>query len=214
MKALKIGYLTHVAQTWKKGIVIPADFKRESYIRCLTIPIDIINRDGHDTFILLGALPAMRNISYLILFLLIISLTANAQVTIPPDKDQLLKGDAGVQIIVAEKNGFPSPQKIISFKDQLGLTKDQLRKINEILTNLPVSATIKGQEIIDAEVELNRLFELGIINEKILRTKLERIGKLRADLRFMHLQAYLKGRQILSANQWDRLKELIASEVK
>jgi Spy/CpxP family protein refolding chaperone len=146
--------------------------------------------------------------------LLTMIMTVNAQVAIPPDKDQLLSGDASGQTLIAQQNGFPALQKIISFKDQLGLTKDQLKKINEILTNLPISAIVKGQEIIEAEEELNKLFESGIINEKTLRAKLERIGKMRADLRFVHLQVYLKEKQILSVKQWERLKELQVSEVK
>jgi Spy/CpxP family protein refolding chaperone len=154
-------------------------------------------------------------IGFLVLFIsFVCALSVLAQITLPPDKDQLLSGDAAGQTLVAIKNGFPAPQIIVSFKDQLGLSKDQLRKINEILTNLPVSAIVKGQEIIDAEEELNKLFESGTINEKTLRAKLERIGKMRADLRFMHLQVYLKEKQILTAKQWDRLKELQASEVK
>jgi len=47
-----------------------------------------------------------------------------------------------------------------------------------------------------------------------LRAKLERIGKIRAELRFVHLQVYLKEKQILTVKQWERLKELQASEVK
>jgi Spy/CpxP family protein refolding chaperone len=153
--------------------------------------------------------------NFLFLFIpLALTMTVQAQITIPPDKDQLLSGEASGQTLVAEKNGFPAPQKIVSFKDQLGLSKDQLKKINELVTNLPISATVKGQEIIEAEEELNKLFESGTINEKTLRAKLERIGKMRADLRFMHLQVYVKEKQILSANQWERLKELQASEVK
>ena len=151
------------------------------------------------------------------LFLLLsLSYTATflAQGTVPPDKDQLLSGDAAGQTLAAEKNGFPSPQKIVSFKDQIGLTKDQLKKMNEMLINVPISATVKGQEIVDAEEELNKLFESGTINEKTLRMKLERIGKMRADLRFVHLQAYLKEKLILTAKQWERLKELQASEAK
>ena len=83
-----------------------------------------------------------------------------------------------------------------------------------MLINVPISATVKGQEIVDAEEELNKLFESGAINEKTLRMKLERIGKMRADLRFVHLQAYLKEKLILTAKQWERLKELQASEAK
>jgi Spy/CpxP family protein refolding chaperone len=138
----------------------------------------------------------------------------NAQVVIPSDRDQLLNGDAAGQNLIAENNGYPSAQKILDLKDQLGLMKDQIRKINEMMTNLPVSVTVKGQEIIEAEEELNKLFESGNINEKLLRAKLERIGKLRAELRFAHLQIYLKTKQILSVNQWERLKEIQTGEVK
>jgi Spy/CpxP family protein refolding chaperone len=154
-------------------------------------------------------------ISFLVsLFSLACTVTFHAQGTVPPDKEQLLSGDGAGQALAAEKNGFPPPQKIVSFKDQIGLTKDQLKKMNEMLINVPISATVKGQEIVEAEEELNKLFESGTINEKTLRTKLERIGKLRAELRFMHLQVYLKEKQILSANQWERLKELQSSEAK
>jgi Spy/CpxP family protein refolding chaperone len=149
-----------------------------------------------------------------LLILFTIAETGNAQALFPPDKDQLLKGEAAGQNMVAENNGYPSPQKIVSLKDQIGLTKDQLKKIKEIVTNLPISAVVKGQEIIDAEEELNKLFESGIVSEKTLRIKLERIGKMRAELRFVHLQIYLKEKQILTAKQWERLKELKASEVK
>jgi len=82
------------------------------------------------------------------------------------------------------------------------------------MTNLQISATIKGQDIVEAEEELNKLFESGSINEKTLRAKLERIGKMRAELQFIHLQIYLNEKQILSVKQWERLKELQASEVK
>lgn len=157
----------------------------------------------------------IRKISFpVLLFSLFLAQAIIAQVTIPPDKDRLLSGAAAGQTSLAEANGYPPPQKIILLKDQLGLTKDQLKKITEMLTNLPVSATVKGQEIVEAEEELNKLFESGSISEKILRTKLERIGIMRGDLQFMHLQVYLREKQILSVNQWERLKELLASEVK
>ena len=143
-----------------------------------------------------------------------IFITASAQITIPPDKEQLLKGDSGNQTSIAETNGLISPQKILAMKDQLSLTKDQIKKIDEIMKNLPISATVKGQDIVEAEEGLNNMFQSGNINEKTLRTKLERIGKLRAELRFTHLQVYLKAKQILSAKQWERLKELQISEVK
>jgi Spy/CpxP family protein refolding chaperone len=155
----------------------------------------------------------MKSIKIL-LALFIVSATMIAQVVIPSDKDQLLKGEIAEQTLVAEVNGFPSPQKVLSLKDQIGLAKDQHNKIEEILNNLSVSATVKGQEIIEAEEELNKLFQSGKMNEKTLRAKLEIIGKLRAELRFVHLQVYLQIKQLLSFNQWERLKEIQANDVK
>jgi Spy/CpxP family protein refolding chaperone len=150
----------------------------------------------------------------LLVFGLLMAGSLHAQMVTPPDKDQLLNGDPAGQTMSADSNGFPSPQKILLLKDQLNLTKDQVKKIDEMLKNLPVSATVKGQEIVEAEEELSKIFVTGNVNEKTLRTKLERLGKLRAELRFIHLQAYLKAKQVLSANQWERVKGLLSSEVK
>jgi Spy/CpxP family protein refolding chaperone len=153
----------------------------------------------------------MRTLSIFVI-VIVISIAVDAQIVIPPDKDQLLKGEVMGQTLLAEKNNFPSPQKILELKDELGLMKDQLKKIDEMLKNLPVSIAVKGQEIVEAEEDLDKAFASGNINEKTLRAKLESIGKLRADLRFTHLQVYLKMKQILSVNQWERLMELVGSE--
>jgi Spy/CpxP family protein refolding chaperone len=72
----------------------------------------------------------------------------------------------------------------------------------------------KGEEIITAEEELSKLFEAGTINEKVLRSKLEEIAKLRADLRFTHLQAHLRMKQILTPDQIKRYAELRGHETK
>jgi Spy/CpxP family protein refolding chaperone len=156
----------------------------------------------------------MMKIIKVILVLFTVCAPLISQPTVPSDKEQLLKGEIAEQTLVAEVNGFLSPQKIISLKDQIGLTNDQQKKIEEMLENLPVSATVKGQEIVEAEENLSKLFGTGKINEKTLRTKLEAIGKLRAELRFVHLQVYLQVKQFLSFNQWERLKEVQTSEIK
>ena len=155
-----------------------------------------------------------RSLAGAILFSLTLAVSLWAQEPIPSDKEMLLKGDSMGYGLVAERNSFPSPQKILSFKEQLGLTKDQIRKIDELLKNLPITAAVQGQDIVEAEEDLNSYFASGAVTEKALRTKLERIGKLRAGLRFTHLQVYVKAKQILSGNQWQRLQELLESESK
>jgi Spy/CpxP family protein refolding chaperone len=157
---------------------------------------------------------AHRLLAAAVLFSLMVPAASWTQDTIPPDKEMLLKGEPMGQGLVAERNGFPFPQKILSYKEQLGLTKDQVRKMDEMLKNLPITAAVQGQDIVEAEEDLNTYFASGTVTEKTLRTKLERIGKLRAGLRFTHLQVYVKAKQILSGNQWQRLQELMGSESK
>jgi Spy/CpxP family protein refolding chaperone len=141
-------------------------------------------------------------------------LSAQTKVTFPADRDSLGKGQPMGTTLVAEKNLYPSPQKVLVYKDQLGLTKDQIQKITEIVSITTVSAAVKGSEIIEAEDGLNQMFENGTMNDKTLRAKLERIGILRADYCLLHLQVYVKIKQVLTPNQYERYKELVKSEVK
>jgi hypothetical protein len=51
--------------------------------------------------------------------LLLVIIPSYAQTTIPPDREQLLRGETEGQTLVAEINNFPSPQKILSLKDSM-----------------------------------------------------------------------------------------------
>jgi Spy/CpxP family protein refolding chaperone len=157
----------------------------------------------------------MRIFQIIILDVLLTALlSAQAKVTLPVDRDALTKGDPMGTTLVAENNLYPAPQKVIAYKDQLGLTKDQIQKIAEIVSNTTFSAAVKGSEIIEAEEGLNQLFETGMMNDRTLRAKLERIGILRADYSLLHLQAYVKIKKVLTPNQYERYKELVKSETK
>lgn len=137
-----------------------------------------------------------------------------AQPTIPPDKEALLKGLGMGLGTIADVNNYPGPKQVIGLKTELGLTRDQLKKTEALDKVVSSSAVAKGEEIVFAEEELYKLFEAGTISEKALRPKLEQIGKLRADLRFIHLQAHLRMRQILTPGQIKQYNEIRGRENK
>lgn len=145
------------------------------------------------------------------LSLMIVS-QASAQTLIPSDKEALLKGLGMGLAFSAEENNYPGPKHVLEFKEQLALNRDQIKKAETLENLVSISAIAKGEEIVQAEEELNKMFEAGTINEKTLRPKLEQIGKLRADLRFIHLQAHLRMKQILTADQIKRYNELRGHE--
>ena len=135
-----------------------------------------------------------------------------SQPTIPPDKEALLKGLGSGLAIVADLNNYPGPKHVIDLKVELGLTRDQLKKTEALEKGVSSSAVAKGAEIVQAEEELFQLFEAGTVSEKALRTKLEQIGKLRSDLRFIHLQAHLRMKQILTPDQIKQYGEIRVRE--
>ena len=158
----------------------------------------------------MGRLISFRQ-SHVIIFLSIcfVSLGQSglAQTVIPPDREGLLKGAGMGQALYAEGNGYPGPQHVLDLKDDLGLTHDQLMRTEALRKVIGSSAVVKGEEIVQAEEELNKLFTLERVNEHQLRQKLEEIGKLRAELRFIHLQAHVRMKQILTAEQLKRYNE-------
>ena len=145
---------------------------------------------------------------------LFVAALAFGQQTIPPDKEGLLKGLGMGLAEIAEVNNYPGPKHTLDLKNELGLTRDQLKKTEALDKVVASSALAKGEEIVTAEEELSKLFEAGTISEKALRSKLEEIAKLRADLRFTHLQAHLRMKQILTPDQVKRYAELRGHEAK
>ncbi len=148
--------------------------------------------------------------------LLVLALVGQSfgQALVPSDREELLKGHGMGMASYAEENGYPGPKHTLELKDQLGLIQDQLRKTEALGKVVTCSAVAKGQEIIQVEEELNKLFEAGTMNEKLLRSKLEQVAMLRVNLRFIHLQAHLRMKQILTADQIQRYKELRGNEGK
>lgn len=133
---------------------------------------------------------------------------------LPPDREDLLNGAGMGLAAVADINNYPGPRNVLDLKNELGLTRDQVKKTEALEKVVSSSAVAKGGEIVQAEEELNQLFEAGTVSEKAVRSKLEQIGRLRADLRFIHLQAHLRMKQILTPEQIRQYTELKAGENK
>lgn len=139
---------------------------------------------------------------------------AGAQDVIPPDREGLLKGLGMDLAAIAESNNWPGPKHVLALKNELGLTRDQVKKTEALEKVVASSAGAKGEEIVQAEEELAAMFQSGSASEKAVRTKLEQIGKARAELRFIHLQSHLRMKQILTPDQVKQYTELKVRENK
>jgi len=146
-------------------------------------------------------------LSFLTFFSVSVS-DSGSYANVPTDRQSLLNAEGMGLASYAEMNGYPGPKHVIELKEQLGLTTDQLKKTEGLVKGVELSGKLTGQEIVREEEELYKLFEGATANDRTVRAGVERIGKLRGELRFIHLQAHVKMKQILSGNQIQRYNEL------
>jgi len=65
-----------------------------------------------------------------------------------------------------------------------------------------------GERLLVAESLLDQEFEQGWVSSESLELALSEIGKLRAQLRYVHLEAHLRQKQLLTPEQIKRYDEV------
>ena len=101
----------------------------------------------------------------------------------------------------AELNGVPGPLHVLQLAGQLGVTPEQRAALQRITDDMKASAQQLGQQVIDAEAELDRVFRTGTAEEAVIRQLTTRIAALQGRLRAVHLVAHLRTQQLLSRDQ-------------
>ena len=108
----------------------------------------------------------------------------------------------------AELNGYPGPRHSLELANELGLTPEQIARTREVFELMRSDAVELGEVIIDKEAYLTRRFAHSHIDDAALEALTLEIGKLRADLRFVHLSAHLRMKEILTSDQISRYDQL------
>lgn len=101
----------------------------------------------------------------------------------------------------AELNGYPGPRHVLDLADELDLTEDQQSEIQDLYDNMLPEAILLGEQILQAESELELAFRDNTIDEIFLKDQLAEIGGLQSQLRFVHLGTHLATIDILTSHQ-------------
>ena len=101
----------------------------------------------------------------------------------------------------AELNGYPGPRHILDFSDELKLNSDQLEEIQGLYDEMLPQAIDLGEQILQAEAELELAFREETITPEYLETQLDFIEGLRSGLRYVHLSTHLSTITILTTHQ-------------
>ena len=123
--------------------------------------------------------------------------------------DGLLTGKGIGYALAAELNHYPGPRHALDMPDALGLSKDQLGKIQALFDGMQARAIALGREIVAAERDLDEKFKNREIDRDSLQALTGGIAGLEGELRFVHLATHLEMRTILTHHQvvlYDRVR--------
>ena len=104
---------------------------------------------------------------------------------------------------VAELNGYPGPRHVLELANELELSHEQIEATQLIFAEMRIAAVATGAEIIEAESRLDQLFAAHEADPASVQTALTQIGVMRARLRFVHIEAHMKMRELLTNEQID-----------
>lgn len=102
---------------------------------------------------------------------------------------------------LAELNHYPGPRHVLDLSAELGLSPPQVSDTQRLYDQMRARAVAKGEELIAAESRLDTAFAEKSVTAQSLEAALLEVGRLRAELRFVHLEAHLRQVKILSADQ-------------
>ena len=103
--------------------------------------------------------------------------------------------------LAGELNGYPGPKHVLELQQELGLSLQQLERVQEIFDAMRDEAMHLGTEIVEREGRLDEAFASRAIDAVSLARITEEIGRLNGRLRGAHLRAHLETAALLSPHQ-------------
>ena len=108
----------------------------------------------------------------------------------------------------AELNGYPGPLHVLELADALGLTMDQRMEAQRLREALLAKAQPLGAQIVERERRLDMMFVQQRADREMIEAATAEIGRLRAQLRAVHLNAHVGMYATMTSEQRARYSSL------
>jgi len=108
----------------------------------------------------------------------------------------------------AELNQFPGPRHVLDLATELKLSDEQVRQSETLFDDMKIQATTLGEQFVEKEHKLNAFFANNAIDANKLEVLLADLGTLEAKIRFVHLNAHLEQKALLTNQQVKRYDQL------
>jgi Spy/CpxP family protein refolding chaperone len=113
-----------------------------------------------------------------------------------------LKSGRGMGLALpAELHGYPGPVHVLELGDRLGLTDEQLTRVQELHAAMKAETVPLGERLIAQETDLDRLFATKSVTPASLQAVTANIGSTQGALRAAHLRYHLSTLDILTPEQ-------------
>jgi hypothetical protein len=126
----------------------------------------------------------------------------------PSDIEGLRAGRGMSLALAAELNGYPGPLHVLELGEKLALTHSQRAATEALFQRMKAAAMAAGDEFVNAERDLDRMFAQKIASPQQLSEALRRVAQAQAKLRGTHLQAHLEQVCILTPEQVTKYNKL------
>ncbi len=120
------------------------------------------------------------------------------------DVQQLLAGGGWGFAKPAELNGYPGPAHVLELANEMKLTKDQHRRIEDIFKAMQTRAKQLGKKYVAAERAVSQSFRDGSVTAASMQKLLQASGDIRIALRAAHLVAHLQTTKLLTKPQIEK----------
>jgi Spy/CpxP family protein refolding chaperone len=110
--------------------------------------------------------------------------------------------------------GDPAERPLITImlhhRTELGLSPDQVARLEALRADFAREAIRRGAEIRIAELDLASLLEQDAVDLAKAETKMREVAQLRVDLRIARLRAVEQGKVVLTSEQRTRLQAMLS----
>lgn len=117
----------------------------------------------------------------------------------------------------AELNHYPGPRHVLELVDELALSAAQHSAVRRVFEEMQGRARRVGDQIVARERRLDEFFAQQRADGVSVRELVGEIATLQGELRWIHLEAHLRTKEILSAAQtahYDELRGYAAPHVE
>jgi hypothetical protein len=101
----------------------------------------------------------------------------------------------------AELNRYPGPKHVLELAKEIALSDEQHAQTQKLYHSMNLAAVKFGRLLVMEEQALDEAFADESITAEYLKTMLAEIARLEGEIRYVHLEAHLQQKQLLSQHQ-------------